>query len=646
MYIAALIVSVLSATQLHAGPVGFAGALGAERVPPGVVSPEVVVWPGGMGMMEVLLDTDDTPLDNARLEVEPPHKSLPAPLVLQLSPGSDVVRPLPEVWSLQPRARRAFLLRYAVPASAKPGRHAHTLRVRSNELSRSLELSLTLEVLELPATLIAPMSAMASVVWPPELPGVAEPAARAALFSAWAGVPAALWPQPAPGASLRPDDVTPFLNAQSWLQSLAPVLLPPLLGVETATPRGFAEQLEAARLGRWPEWARELTWSSGVQVEVPIGGGADAVEKTRALLERYRQEFPAVGLLLAGPFLSQLQGHSDAWSLPLSGAKRIAEALATGVSGAEVQASPLTLRSGTDGMPFDEWPALQAVAAYALDGCSSTYWSTMPGLPAVLELDNPGRVRIEQLTIIGDAAPKTVITSFANQPPSESSITWREVEAGHWSGSLKYPAPFEFLRLEFSSAPKRGHRIREVLVNTSTPMTEESMHARVLPWVSLSSRLSAASLPSELFSAESAGALGIRLGALTLEPVPEEGGAELPLNFTEETRSAKSVGGKRKSGKGGDDAPRASPRWAPCDLPGDFRMPRCFAPRAFTAAWTPRKKRSFDGPCWTYNLQRSRPSSVCIGWQRWKRHAGICWILWPARRSNSFHIGCMPRFAG
>jgi len=517
----------------------------------GVVREEVQAWPGSEGQVELVLDTDETTLVNARLEVDAPDKSIPAPLVWQVGGGGEVLLPVPEFWSMDALSRRTFLLRYRVPLNARPGRHQHAVRLYSNELTRSLTLPLTLEVVELPATVVPPLPASGGIVWPPpELGQVPEPEARAGLFAAWSGVPALLWPRPAPGAQLRPDDVTPFIQAQSRLDSLAPVDLAPLLPVESAAPKGFSQQVESARLGRWPEWAREVVWSSGVQVELPVSGGADAVGGMAALVDRYQKEVPAVGLLLSGPFLPGLQGRSDAWALPEPEARRISEALFNGDPAVEWAPSELTLLASSDAMPYDTWPSLQASPTQALDGSPSTWWATVPGQSAFIELSNPGGLRVESLHVFGDAAPRAVISGFDGQPKSESSVTWREENPQHWSGKLKYPASFTYLRLEFASAPKRGSRIREIVVNAPRNPAPDETYTRVIPWIMLPTNTPGIPLADRILAAEAAGGVGIRLGMVEFLPAPTTLGGDTTLIPSRDGRSAKSVGGKRKASGG------------------------------------------------------------------------------------------------
>lgn len=553
MNLTALLLCVLGATQLHAGPPGYASALGAEPLISGLVSAQVQAWPGSEALLELVLDNDETALVNAGIEVESPDKSLRPPVLWQVGADSDVLLPVPEYWSLGAHSRRTFLLRYAVPVNARPGRHQHAVRLHSHELTRSVEFNVTLEVVELPATVVAPLPASGGITWPPPaLRQLAEPEARAGLFAAWSGVPALLWPRPAPGAQLRPDDLTPFMQAQARLESLAPVDLAPLLPVESAAPKGFSQQLESARLGRWPDWAREVVWSSGVQVELPVSGGTDAVAGMAALVERYRKEVPAVGLLLSGPFLPGLQGRSDAWALPEPEAGRISEALFNGEPAVEWAASELTLLHASDAMPYEACPTLLASPSHALDGSPSTWWATVPAQSAFIELENPKGLRVESLHVFGDAAPRAVISGFDGQPKSESSVTWREENPQHWSGKLKYPATFNYLRLEFASAPKRGQRIREIVVNAPRSPDPSESYTRVLPWITLPAPATGRSLLDSILSAEAAGGVGIRLGVAEFLPAPATLGGDTTLIPARDGRSAKSVGGKRKSSGGGE----------------------------------------------------------------------------------------------
>lgn len=569
----ALILSILGAAQLHAGPSGFSEALGAEPAVLGVVRQEVMAWPGSEALLEIVLDTDETALVNARLEIEAPDKSIPAPVVWQAGAGSDVLLPVPDFWSMSALSRRTFILRYRVPVNARPGRHQHSMRLHSNELTRSMVFPLTLEVMELPATVIPPLPASGGITWPPPaLSQLSEPDARAGLFAAWSGVPALLWPRPASDGQLRPDDVTPFIQAQSRLESLAPVDLAPLLPVESAAPRGFSQQLESARLGRWPEWAREVVWSSGVQVELPVSGLGNAVEEMKALVERYRKEVPAVALLLSGPFLPGLQGQSDAWALPEPEAGRIAAALFNAEPAVEWAPCDLTLLASSDAMPYEAWPSLQASPAHALDGSPSTWWATVPGQSAFIELSNPKGIRVESLHVFGDAAPRAVISGFDGQPKSESSVTWSEENPRHWAGKLKYPASFSYLRLEFASTPKRGQRIREIVVNApSNPRPSETFN-RVIPWINLSSNQPGTLLADRILAAEAAGGVGVRLGLVEFLPTADAGGKDITLVPSSDGRSAKSVGGKRKSGGGKSVTPPLTTSSPPTATPSPDRI--------------------------------------------------------------------------
>ena len=538
-----LVAALLSAPSLHAGPAGYADALGSGYAPVESNTARVATWPGSEALIEVLLDADDTPLESVTIEVEPPHASIPTPTLYQCVPGGGPLMTVAPGWSQPPNTRRAFLLRYAVPPKAKPGSHAHMLRVSARGESRPVELTLTLHVADFTADWIYALPAVGGVSWPPIIEGLSAADSRAALFDAWRGVPALLWPRAHAEATLRPEDVKAFVQAQAGMDALGPVLLAGLLPPSGDAPRTFSQHVESARLGRWPEWIRETNWASGVQIELGIAGD---LASQQGQLNQFRSAFAGAGVLLAGPYVPALQEGADGWALSLEEARHVAQELSNGVSAADSPPSPLTLIGAAAGEQRADWPALQTSAADALDGGITTYWMLPTKESVWMELGNPEGLAITEMVILGDVHPETVITHFPGQPSSTSSVTWKQDDERRWIGKFKYPAEFDALRIEFPKVSQAGTRIHEILLGNEQQRNDALPMQPMATWVMLPNGVPLDSLCGAVLQAESIGVNGVHLGTLPLLK-RDTGNITLDLPLTGERPSPASVGGKRKT---------------------------------------------------------------------------------------------------
>lgn len=521
-----ILLATLAAPEVYQGPPGFTSAVGEEPPPAAMAAPWAAAgWPGGFAVAEILLVNDDRPLTQARLELVAPDRAIPRPELFALA-GGDALLPQPQPWDLDAGARLRLLLLYRIPPDARPGRHAYAAWLRAENRPRSQQVPLLVQVADFPAKMVLPLPAMGGLAWPPD--GVSPAPVRAALeqwLSAWRLSPALLWPVPgAVGATMRPEDFELFMEAQARLETVAPLHLGALLPASTTTPRGFSEHVAAARLERWTPWMREIIWASGVMAEIRVGGGADAVEALGAQVAQYERVLPGASLLLAGPLVPALQGETAAWALPPAQLRALAPRLMAGVEAAKYAPCPLRLVDASPGMADPTWPGLTTAAGDALDGVPETAWMPTPLLPPHLALANPGRLRVEKLTLLSSAHPARVITAFDGQPASESSLSWSETGPGEYTGVFRYPAPFEELRIEFHASRDQPLRVHEVFVNDPAPAPADPTRNRVAVWALLEEPLYRGGI-APVLAAEAAGVVGAYLGNMALRRVGDESGA-------------------------------------------------------------------------------------------------------------------------
>lgn len=521
-----IMLASLAAPEVYQGPPGFVSAVGEELPPASMAAPwAAAAWPGGFAVAEILLVNDDRPLTQARLELGAPDRDMPPPELFALA-GGDALLPQPQPWDLEPGARLQLLLLYRIPPDARPGRHTHTAWLRAENRPRSQEVPLLVQVADFPAKVVVPLPALGGLHWPPD--GASPAPGRATLepwLLAWRLSPALLWPVPPPGgAAMRPEDFELFMEAQARLETVAPLHLGSLLPASTTTPRGFSEHVEAARLERWTPWMREIIWASGVMAEIRVSGGTDAVETLGAQVAQYGRILPGANLMLAGPLVPALQGATTAWALPPAQLSALAPRLMAGVEAARQAPSPLRLGDASPGMADPAWHELATSAADTLDGVPETAWMPTPLLPAHLVLANPGRLRVEKLTVLADARPARVITAFGNQPASESSLSWSETRPGEFVGLFRYPAPFEQLHIEFPASRDRPLRVHEVFVNEPAPAPADPARNRVAVWALLEEPLYRGGI-APVLAAEAAGVVGAHLGDMALRRVGDESGA-------------------------------------------------------------------------------------------------------------------------
>lgn len=527
-----LVAALLAVPKLHVGPPGFAAVVEQNPQKPPASLPRATGWPGAEALLEAVVLNDDRTYENAHLELSPPHKGLPAPAALQLDPETDALLPLPDFWPLPENAAHAILLRYRIPADAKPGRYEHTIKLSADKLPRSQEAVITLNIVEAPAGVVQPLPAIASLRWD----SLRDSLTPTALLKALQPFPVALWPRSRDSLSLRPEDIDAFAAAQAAMETVAPLNLGPILpAAEAAQPRGFSARVDAAKLERWPQWAEKALWAFGAYVELRIAGGEDAGTRLLATLTHWKEQWPRLRVMLVGPYIPALQPLADAWALPPEFAS-VAAPLAEG----HLAAAPsLALESASPGLPLPAWPELSAGAAFALDGSEATYWLTTPLLPAYIELRNASGARFTQLEVVGDRAPTVVQAALPAQPMGDSTVSWREAEDGHWLGTFRYPAPFERLRLQFPASQKSSWRVREIRLagEAITPATVDP----VAPWLMLDPAQRPDLLYATILIAEASGCAGLYLGEFQLRDIrqaiePLRKGAPPTLAYTDGSR--------------------------------------------------------------------------------------------------------------